>query len=274
VADRYLTDLADVLRAAGLDVVELGGWQTRARGSGGYDDGRPTHVMIHHTASPPSSSGESDAWYCATGDEDAPLSNLCLDRDGIWWVLAAGATNTNGAGGPLDGVPADSMNTHAIGVEANGGYGEAWPTVQTDSYVTGVHAICAAYACAYVRAHFEWAPDRKIDPAGPSPWATGNTSWDMDGFRSACTLTPEPEPRGGDDMPMFIAKHPTETRWAMGDGLSHVELTVADDVDNLILDRTRVNLPLYDLDTGRLVTKRADITEAKAWDKRLGPLVT
>ena len=180
---RYLTDLADVLRRAALEVIELDGWKSRARGSGGYDPGRPTHVMVHHTASSPSSSGEGDAWYCATGDEDAPLSNLCLDRDGIWWVLAAGATNTNGKGGPLDGVPADAMNTYAIGVEANGGYGSAWPDVQTSSYQLGVAALMDHYDVGYCRAHAEWAPDRKIDPAGPSPWAAGGDTWDMDAFR-------------------------------------------------------------------------------------------
>lgn len=184
MGDRYLTDLADVLRAAGLEVVELDGWQYRSRGSGGYDDGRPDHVMVHHTASPPSASGENDAWYCATGDEDAPLSNLCLDRDGVWWVLAGGATNTNGKGGPLNGVPADSMNTHAIGVEANGGYGHPWPAVQTSSYTRGVRALCDRYGCKYVAGHAEWAPDRKVDPAGPSPWAAGNDTWNMDGFRN------------------------------------------------------------------------------------------
>ena len=184
MGDRYLTDLADVLRAAGLTVVELDGWRDRARGSGGYDSGRPTHVMVHHTASPPSSSGEGDAWYCAEGDEDAPLSNLCLDRAGAWWVLAAGATNTNGAGGPLDNVPEDSMNTHAIGIEANGGYGESWPDVQTDAYVAGVRALCDHYGLEHVRAHFEWAPERKVDPAGPSPWASGSSSWNMGAFRA------------------------------------------------------------------------------------------
>jgi N-acetylmuramoyl-L-alanine amidase len=205
MGDRYLTDLADVLRAVGLTVIELDGWRNRSRGSGGYDPGRPTHVMVHHTASPPSASGESDAWYCATGDEDAPLSNVCLDRDGVWWVLAAGATNTNGKGGPIDCVPADSMNTYAIGVEANGGYGSPWPDVQTRSYVTGVAALCSAYGCTYVRAHAEWAPDRKIDPAGPSPWATGNNTWDMNAFRADVKVDGGSgfQPDGGDDdMPL------------------------------------------------------------------------
>lgn len=205
MGERYLTDLADVLRAGGLTVVELDGWQSRSRSSGGYDTGRPTHVMAHHTASPPSWSGQRDAEYCAWQDEDAPLANLCLDRDGAWWVLAAGATNTNGKGGPIDGVPADSMNTYAVGIEANGGYGEAWPGVQCESYIAGVAVLRARYGLDYVRAHFEWAPDRKVDPAGPSPWATGNASWNMTAFRSdvADNMTAPPDP----DPP------PVDRRW-------------------------------------------------------------
>lgn len=198
MGDRYLTDLADVLRGAGLAVIELDGWPTRSRGSGGYEAGRPTHIMVHHTASPPSSSGRDDAEYCAWGDEDSPLSNLCLDRDGAWWVLAAGATNTNGAGGPIDCVPEDSMNTYALGIEANGGYGEVWPDVETASYVAGVSALRARYGCAYIRAHFEWAPTRKVDPAGPSPWASGSASWDMERFRADV----DAGGTEGDDMPL------------------------------------------------------------------------
>ena len=198
MGSRYLTDLADVLRRAGLTVIELDGWPSRARGSGGYDAGRPSTVMVHHTASPPSSSGRPDAEYCALYDDDAPLSNLCLDRDGVWWVLAAGATNTNGAGGPLGSVPEDSMNSHAIGIEANGGAGETWPAVQTNAYVAGVATLRAAYGIADVFAHFEWAPDRKIDPAGPSPYATGDQSWDMDAFRADV----ERYDLEGDDMPL------------------------------------------------------------------------
>jgi len=198
MGDRWLTNLSDVLHDAGLFVVELDGWQYRSRSSGGYDTGRPDTVMVHHTASPPSASGENDAWYCAEGDEDAPLSNLCLDRDGVWWVLAAGATNTNGKGGPLGGVPQDSMNTHAIGIEANGGYGYEWPAVQTDSYLRGVRVLQQVYGCTNVFAHFEWAPDRKVDPAGPSPWSPDNSSWDMDRFRADVHGLPDE----GDDMPL------------------------------------------------------------------------
>ena len=198
MGSKYLTDLADVCRGVGLTVKEYSNWKTRARGSGGYDTGRPTHVMAHHTASPPSWSGQKDADYCTVGDEDAPLSNLYLDQAGVVWVLAAGATNTNGKGHDYwgGGVPDDSMNSYAIGIEANGGYGYAWPQVQQDAYVKLVNVLCTHYGISNncVRGHFEWAPDRKVDPAGTSKWASGNASWDMNGFRADCAVQEEDMP--------------------------------------------------------------------------------
>jgi len=172
--------------------------------------------MVHHTASPPSWSGQRDADYCTVQDSDAPLANLCLDRDGVVWVCAAGATNTNGKGKDTwgGGVPENSMNSYAIGIEANGGYGSDWPKVQTDAYVTLINGLCSRYGIPAnnVRGHFEWAPTRKVDPAGPSPWATGNASWNMLGFRSACSgARPLPPDTGGgsaegeDDMPLTDA---------------------------------------------------------------------
>ena len=59
----------------------------------------------------------------------------------------------------------------------------------------------AAYGIGYVRGHVEWAPDRKVDPAGPSRWATGNETWDLDRFRAdveAFTGSTE----GEDEMPL------------------------------------------------------------------------
>lgn len=201
----YLTDLADVCRVEGLEVVEMDGWQTRARGSGGYEPGRPTHVMVHHTASPPSASGEPDANYCTHIDEDAPLCNLYLDRTGLVWVCAAGATNTNGKGSDWwgGGVPDDSMNSYAIGIEANGGYGSEWPMEQQAAYTWLIAALCDSYGIDRncVRGHFEWAPTRKVDPAGPSQWSPDDSSWDMDAFRRACGTEEETDmPLSDDDI--------------------------------------------------------------------------
>ena len=194
MSGRYLTDLAQVVRALGLVVQEEPGWQTRSRSSGGYSSGRPTHVMVHHTASGPGSDGQADVDYCTYGSADKPLANLYLSRSGKVWVMAGGATNTNGKGGPIDGVPADSMNVSALGIEAaNNGVGEPWPTVQQDAYVRLVGGLQSHYGIPYCRGHAEWSPGRKIDPAGPSSWATGSATWDMDAFRRSVTL-PEPAP--------------------------------------------------------------------------------
>ena len=103
--------------------------------------------MWHHTAS--NAGPDDDAAYCCYGCDYAPVCNLMVDRTGAVWVLAAGATNTNGSGGPWDWsrgtVPADSMNTHAVGIEiCNNGVGERYPVVQIDAAFTASVAVLAA----------------------------------------------------------------------------------------------------------------------------------
>jgi len=218
VGSRYLDSLATVCRAAGLVVHEVDGWERRARGSGGYDSGRPTHVMVHHTASNPGSDPDGDVAYITSGSENAPIANLYLSRSGEVWVIAGGATNTNGSGtAPWPGgCPDDSMNTHAIGIEAaNNGVGEPWPHAQQTAYVALCGALCPAYdiGADLVRAHHEWAPGRKIDPAGQSMYASGSSSWQMPPFRDDVAAwlqpqpippTPTPEPEEDVDMAFII----------------------------------------------------------------------
>ena len=200
---RYLTDLADVLRAAGLTVIEVDGWKTRARSSGGYADGRPTHLMIHHTASPPHTDGQRDVDYIVAESAVKPIANIYTDRKGVVWVCAAGATNTNGEGRDTwgGGVPDNAMNLYAISNEiANTGTGEPYPAEQQQSVLTSSAAICRAYSIPvdHARGHFEWT-SRKIDPSGPSMWAASG-KWAMDEFRDdvAATINPPPidQPEG------------------------------------------------------------------------------
>lgn len=196
----YLTDLANWLRDAGLNVKEMNGWKTRARGSGGYSS-MPLCVMWHHTASGKSWDGQRDADYIATGDSDAPLANLYIDRSGTVWVIAAGATNTNGKGGPLTfsrgTVPQDGMNTRAIGVEmGNDGVGEAWPQCQVDAMfvVSNTCNLKCGNQPTDISSHNRWAPTRKIDPAtAPSvqgPWVprswNSSGTWDDRDMQSEC----------------------------------------------------------------------------------------
>lgn len=188
----WLTDMADVLRSARVNVHEVAGWQALSfPGWPGFNPGTPTHIMVHHTASNPGSDGAADVNFILRGASwGGPICNLYLDRSGTWWVIAAGRSATSGGGADTwgGGVPADMMNHYSIGIEAaNNGVGEPWPAVQTTAYVRGVAALCRAYGVpvGHVRAHFEWSPGRKIDPAGVSPWAAGRASWNMDAFRAS-----------------------------------------------------------------------------------------
>jgi hypothetical protein len=185
LGSRFLLDLADVCRRTGYNVIEVDDWQHRARGSGGYNDGKPDHVMLHHTGSPPSSDGWPDVNYCTFNDDDSPLCNLYLSRVPEIYVCAGGATNTNGTG-DCPHLSPDTMNSSAIGIEAGNHGGHPWPAVQQDAYLELVSVLCDAYGIphAHVEGHFEWAPSRKVDPAGESSWAAGTATWNMDTFRA------------------------------------------------------------------------------------------
>ncbi len=191
---RYLLEMADVLRNAGLAVEECDGWERRARKTGGLVEG-PLAIIVHHTTSGPSRDAGDEANTLAKTARDrkgrlvAPLANLFLDRRGKWWVLAAGGANTNGTGGPWGPLPVDRANTRVIGIEAaNNGVGEPWSGSMQDSYVSGVAALADQYdiETSHVLGHSEWTR-RKIDPAGPSRFGSVNSakSWDMNKFRAA-----------------------------------------------------------------------------------------
>lgn len=212
----FLTELANWIRSTGVPVIEYQGWQTRARGSGGYD-AMPLCVMWHHTASGSGWDGQRDADYIARGDSDAPLSNLYIDRSGTVWVLAAGATNTNGKGGPLTfsrgTVPVDGMNSRAIGVEmGNNGVGERWSQPQVDS-MFAVSNVCNANCGnqpSDISSHNVWAPTRKIDPATcnvAGPWVprSSNSSgtWNLNDMRDECVYRSN---QPGDDFLMGLSQ--------------------------------------------------------------------
>lgn len=210
----YLTNMADVLRAAGVAVVEQDGWRTRARSSGGYSAGRPWCVMWHHTASSANASAASDANYMSYSADSKPIANILLARDGTAWVLAAGATNTNGKGDACSfskgTVPADSMNLYAIGMEIqNNGVGQAYSQQQIDAAFKVSLALCQAYGLRPddVQQHVNYAPGRKIDPATAAavegPWRPRSTnssgSWAIDDLkaelrRRAGSTPPQPQP--------------------------------------------------------------------------------
>ncbi|CAF1179070.1 unnamed protein product [Didymodactylos carnosus] len=173
-----LADLADILRNAGLNVVEEPGWKTRGHGPMSSVKG----ILIHHTAGAATRDFPSLA-VVRDGRPDlaGPLSQLGLGRSGTWYVIAAGLSYH--AGKTIN----DSIygNANSIGIEAEGTGVPAdttghkyWPEVQWQSYVQGVKALQAAYGVptAQVLGHREAASPagRKSDP-----------NFSMDEFRAA-----------------------------------------------------------------------------------------
>jgi hypothetical protein len=173
-----LTDLADILRNAGLDVIEVAGWKTRGHGVMSSVKG----ILAHHTAGPATGDFPSlNVVRDGRPDLSGPLAHLGLGRSGTWYVIAAGRCYH--AGSTID----DSIfgNPNAIGIEAEGtgipstNTGHAyWPNVQYESYVRGVKALQAAYGVptAHVLGHKEAAV-----PAGRKP----DPNFSMDEFRAA-----------------------------------------------------------------------------------------
>jgi hypothetical protein len=172
-----LTWLPKVLKAAGLNVVEVKGWQDRGRG----DVGKIKFVLCHHTATQQPGNAPS-LWIVRDGrpDVQGPLSQLVLGRDGTYYVVAAGRANHAGKGvwNKMENVG----NGMSIGIEAeNNGLsqidpkrGEPWPEKQMVAYAKGVAAILKHLGLGVdgCVAHKEYAPTRKIDP-----------SFDMNAFR-------------------------------------------------------------------------------------------
>ena len=231
----YLTDLAAELRRGGVSVIEEPGWQTRGRRNGAGYEHPPTHHMVHHTAS--NTSARNDINYMTYNSPDAPLSNLYTARNGDVHVLAAGPTNTNGSGSDWWGgdTPANSMNSHAIGNEiGNTGVGEPYPQAQQDAVLLTAKIIENNYdiAPAFHRAHFEWAPSRKIDTTGPSQWSPHGGKWDMDAFRQSVFDTTRP-PQGDQDMlSSFIWTHNDSNKpgafYVSNGSVVHVDADVRD----------------------------------------------
>lgn len=292
----YLTWLAAELRAAGLRVVECDGWQTRSRSSGGYEPGRPWCVVWHHTASSAGCSAANDVGYMLSPSNDAyPTANLYVARDGEVWVMAAGATNTNGKGSgerltSSGTVPVDSMNTYAVGIEiGNNGVGEPYSKECIDAVFTTSITVTNKLGLqpTDVIHHQAYAPDRKVDPATTSGveggWEPHSISssgtWSLGDLKAECSRratageVPPPVSRHrlaaipDEGETMFIA-HKDGTFW-IGNGVGRRALKDDAEVDFLIEKFQRAGTPLKNLQGGQDVDARSDVAEASQMN-RLG----
>jgi len=218
------------------------GWETRARSSGGFP-APPLAVFWHHTAS--STSPANDLPWMIHGSDDAPIGNVLLDRAGVYWPIAAGASNCAGKGGPASfsrgTIPLDSGNTRGFQVEcASNGVGGLWPVEQIDALFAGSNALNAHVGNRPddVITHQGWT-DRKIDPATAAAvqgqWrpvsVTSSGTWSLADVRNEClaragTLPPprpsDPHPAPPptkEDTSMVVALDSNGTAW-IGDGIT------------------------------------------------------
>lgn len=209
------------MREAGLTVFETPGWEKRARSSGGFAS-PPLGIQWHHTAGNTNLQANLD-WQ-TSGCPDAPVGNMLLWFDGTCHMVAAGAANTAGKGGPIKmsrgTVPLDSGNSTTWAIEAgNNGVGQEWPQIQIDAYFTVSNTLNAKFGNVatdlFTHAGYTDAscPGRKIDPATAAavqgPWkprsVNSSGTWNQDDVRAEAQrrwagVTPIPDEE--DDMPL------------------------------------------------------------------------
>lgn len=185
------TGIAARLRAEGLVVREVPGWQTRGRGPL-----TAKGCVNHHTAG--ASTGSTPSLrVCIEGRSDlrGPLCNVYLGRDRIVYVVAAGSANH--AGLPDHSVCRGMRgNSDAWGLEIEHDGKGPLPKdmVQLAAKVHAALLRGPGLPAAQVVQHHEWSPSRKVDlgtnmhgPSGPAPSA--------DGFRAMVAAELRPPPR-------------------------------------------------------------------------------
>lgn len=185
-----LSNLALVLRGAGLTVVETAGWATRGYDRQDLADIRG--VLWHHTATNRNAYTYSDAptlGMCMYGRSDlaGPLCNIVFGRDGTVYLVAAGVANHAGYGSAPN-IPTDMGNHYLIGIEMESSGIAPWDWTEAQLRIAPI--LGATLERAYLLglpeelrlqiAHYEYSSQGKIDPAG---WP-GN----MDGLRASITI--------------------------------------------------------------------------------------
>lgn len=159
----YVNDIAAMLRAGGMKVVEVSGWQSRNHGS----LRTVSSVVCHHTAG--AATGNYPSLNVVTNgrsDLAGPLCNLGLARDGSVYVVSSGVAWHAGA------TINDSVygNYNSLGIEAENTGSQPWPNVQVQAYAKLCALLCKHYGIPVSRivGHKEICSPRgrKIDPAG------------------------------------------------------------------------------------------------------------
>lgn len=199
------------LRAEGVTVVEVGGWETRNRNHKG--PWGPVHgVMIHHTVTRGGTKAQTDASVALCRDGHStlpgPLCHGVIDKQGVVHLVGYGRTNHAGMGDddveqavinetnlPVDDEANTDGNRGFYGFECiNLGDGaDPWPEVQLLAIERVSAAICRhhGWGVRSVIGHLEWQPG-KVDPRGFSMQTMrGRVGARLDGNQEDDMPTPE-----------------------------------------------------------------------------------
>ena len=200
--------MADVLRRAGLVVVEYPGWRDR-RAPGAFN---PKALIWHHDASRPGPSPAMDDLIAVHGNgtTPAPLSQCWVDTEGVWHLTASGRANHAGIGAGWGVIRKDRGNEDAIGIETDHTIGEAWPAAQITSLRRGSRALLdhmGAKPSNALAGHKEYAPGRKSDPDGlDMAWERANLP--------AAQPAPAPTPEAREDDVMRFVHGDAARPWS------------------------------------------------------------
>jgi N-acetylmuramoyl-L-alanine amidase len=159
--------LADVLREAGVQVVEEGNWLGRGV-SGSFN---PIGVLWHHTAATSSPSNPAPALgTCINGRNDlqGPLCHALVDYYGVFHLISANRANHAGWCGGSGPIPVGDGNTMLIGWEIDyNGVSQQMTPAQYSASVKATAAVLRRLGrdASYARGHRETSVTGKIDPS-------------------------------------------------------------------------------------------------------------
>ena len=195
MAGVWLTDLADVLRAAGISVIEETyvqgrykglSWKKVGFGGRGLVDFR--FILWHHDSSPMGDSPGALSWmkYYANDGAGTDLTPaaacwVCTGcngahQSGTWHIYAAGLSNRAGRGCGGWGV-GQSMNNYSLGIETDHTEGEPWKGPKKETQLASLRAGTAAIFKSYeldptpaLLFHRTWT-DGGVDGVPLAAWA-------------------------------------------------------------------------------------------------------
>lgn len=208
--------LPEALQDYGVEVTLTAGWETRGRDAHWLNPFsatfRPQGCTFHHTAGGP---GECPSLgVCINGRPDVPgpLCHGLVGRSGRVYLIASGIANHAGAGGWL-GL---TSNKQVLGFEfEHSGYiagpkAEAWTDHIMDVAVRIGAAVAdgAGFDVKMLHAHYEWAPQRKVDPRGwAMPGIRFGSAIHIMGHHAPAPAPPAPSwPIFWEDSPMLQAR--------------------------------------------------------------------